>query len=550
MIINLINNEITKALNCIKKDIKVNFLVEKSKSIQFGDFSTNVALVSSKILNKNPMEIAELLTSELRKSIFFKDINVTKPGFINLFLSDAINEKLINNILEEKNDFGKFPIINNDIYSVEYVSANPTGYLHVGHARNAVLGNCLINLLQWSGHNVISEYVVNDAGNQMNNLATAVLIRYLQLFDIDIELPEDSYHGNEIILVAKALKDKYQDKFVNLKIDENNQIIDKDARFEIRWFARDFLLDIIKKDLKDLGVEIEYYYSEYETHKKNLIPKLIEDLEEKKVAYKKDGAIWLKTTNYGDDKDRVLIKSDGTPTYFAPDIYYHNYKLKNHGTKYVINIWGSDHYSYIVRMRAALLCLGYSEEQFKVVCMQMVRLVKNGKEYKMSKRTGQSLTCRDLIDTLTKDVARWFLISQSANNHIEIDVDIATKKDNSNPFYYVQYAYARGIALLNKEKVEKPKSFKNLNSEIEREILNELHYFKYTILNAAKTYEPYKITVYLMNLAKLFHNYYTNNKILDNNNKNKNEQYYLIKAVCQVVKNGLSILGIIALERM
>ena len=201
-------------------------------------------------------------------------------------------------------------------------------------------------------------------------------------------------------------------------------------------------------------------------------------------------------------------------------------------------------------MRAALLCLGYSEEQFKVVCMQMVRLVKNGKEYKMSKRTGQSLTCRDLIDTLTKDVARWFLISQSANNHIEIDVDIATKKDNSNPFYYVQYAYARGIALLNKEKVEKPKSFKNLNSEIEREILNELHYFKYTILNAAKTYEPYKITVYLMNLAKLFHNYYTNNKILDNNNKNKNEQYYLIKAVCQVVKNGLSILGIIALERM
>lgn len=550
MLINKIQDEINHCLSNISKELKVDFLVEKSKSIEFGDFSTNVALVCSKTLKKNPMDIAEIIKKNLSNSNLFKEITISKPGFINFFLSNKTNSDLIHEIIEKNDDFGKFEIINDDVYSVEYVSANPTGYLHVGHARNAVLGNCVINLLKWSGHKVISEYVVNDAGNQMNNLATAVLIRYLQLFDKKIDLPEDSYHGAEIILVAKALKEKYSDKFINLKLDENNQIIDKELQFEIRWFARDYLLDIIKKDLKDLGVEIEYYYSEYETHKKNLIPKLINELEEKGVAYKKDGAIWLKTTEYGDDKDRVLIKSDGSATYFAPDIYYHDYKLKTHDTKYVINVWGADHYSYIVRMRAALLALGYDDKQFKVICMQMVRLLKDGKEFKMSKRTGQSLTCRDLVDTLTKDVARWFLVSQSANNHIEIDVDVATKKDNSNPFFYVQYAYARGCALLNKEELEIPKTFDNLNSKIEREILNELHYFKFTILNAANTYEPYKISVYLLNLAKLFHNYYANNKILDDKNKNKNEQYYLVKAVCQTIKNGLNILGIKSLERM
>ncbi len=528
-----------------------NFTIEKARDSHYGDFSTNVALIAAKSAHLKPMELGEKLVQKLSQSPLFAKVTCTPPGFINFFLTPATNGELIKTIIQEGDNFGKSPIVSDDVYSVEYVSANPTGYLHVGHARNAVLGNCIVNLLTWCGKKVVSEYVVNDAGNQMNKLAAAVLIRYLQLFNQSIELPEDSYHGQEIILVAQALKEKYGDKFVATKINEHELIDNKDDEFTIRWFARDFLLDIIKKDLKDLGVEIQYYYSEYETHKNNLISTMIDELKEKGMVYEKDGAIWLKTTLYNDDKDRVLIKSDGVPTYFAPDIYYHDYKLKTHGTKYVINIWGADHYSYIVRMRAALLALGYQDEQFKVICMQMVRLLKDGKEFKMSKRTGNSLTCRDLIDTLSKDVARWFLVSQSANSHIEIDVDVATKKDNSNPYFYVQYAHARGTALLKKEKIDMPTNdFQYLISDVEREIINELHYFQYTIQNAASTYEPYKLSVYLINLAKLFHNFYTNTKILDANNPAQKEQIALVKAVCQVIKNALAILGIEALERM
>lgn len=550
MITELIKEAIIKAFKKINVKENIAFQVEKNKNIEYGDFSSNCLLVATKILHQSPLEISQQLIPILKKDKLFADVNVHQSGFINFFLSNKANAFLIKKIIKEKDQFGKLPIKNKkDVYSVEYVSANPTGYLHIGHARNAVLGNCIVNLLSWTGHKVISEYVINDAGNQMNNLATAVLIRYQQLLGKKIELPEDSYHGEEIILVAKKLKEKYNDQFINTEIS-NNRITNKDDEFTIRWFARDLLLNIIKNDLKDLGVEIEYYYSEYDTHKNQLWNEVLKTLEKKNVIYKKDDALWLKSTIYGDDKDRVLIKSDGTPTYFLPDIYYHDYKLKTHGTKYLIAIWGADHYSYITRMRAALLALGYNEEQFKIVTMQMVKLVKNGKEFKMSKRSGTSLTCRDLINALTKDIARWYLISQSSNNHIEIDVDTAIKKDNSNPYFYVQYAYARGIALLKKEKIKIPSEFNLLNSPIEREIINELHYFQYTLLNATNTYEPYKIVVYLINLAKLFHNFYTNTKILDVNNKAKSEQYALVQAVCQVIKNGLNILGIEALERM
>ncbi len=548
MIIDKIKKEIELAIN--KNNCNdINFLVEKCKNIKHGDFSSNVAMVLAKNLKKNPIDIANNLVETLTKSRLFDKVEVAKPGFINFWISNKEKSNLINEILNTENLFGQFQKKNIN-YSVEYVSANPTGYLHIGHARNAVLGNCLINVLKWYGYNVISEYVVNDAGNQMNNLAVAVLIRYQQLCGKDIKLPEDSYHGDEIIEVAKLLKSTYGDEFINATINKENRINQKEIEFKIRWFAREILLDIIKKDLHDLGVDIEKYFSEYEVHKNNLIPEIVETLKKKQMAYTKDGATWLSTTKFGDDKDRVLIKSDGTPTYFAPDIVYHLYKFNSNNTNICLDVWGADHYSYITRMKAAMECLGINRDNLIIICLQMVRLVKDGEEFKMSKRSGKSLTTRDLIDSIGKDAARWFLISQSYNNHIEIDVDVATKKDNNNPLYYVQYAHARANQLLSKVDFDRPFEYSNLNTDLEREIINELWHFKYTIENCAQTYEPYKLTTYLTSLAKLFHNYYSNTKIIDQNNLIANEQYYLVKAIKQIIHNGLTILGIEAPNKM
>ncbi len=548
MIIDLIKKDIDA---CLKKHEKTctNYVIEKAKNKEFGDISTNVALISSKEFKKNPMETAQIIVDSLDKSLF-SEVTITKPGFINFKLGNKLIDNVMNEVLSRANNYGKFPHKNKK-YSVEYVSANPTGLLHIGHARNAVLGSCIINLLQWYGYDTVSEYVVNDAGNQMNNLATAVLIRYQELFGMDVKLPEDSYHGEEIIDVAKALKAKFGDKYKDVKLESEHQwIADETIRHDIRWFARDMLLEIIKDDLKKLGVEIELYFSEWTLHENKMVDKMIDKLLDKKVAYKKDGAIWLETTKYGDDKDRVLIKSDGVPTYFAPDIVYHNHKWTTNGTDILINIWGADHYSYISRMKIAMQCLGYNPDDLIVVCMQMVKLMKDGKEFKMSKRTGNSLTTRDLVEALGKDVARWYLVSQSANNHIIIDVDEATTKSNNNPIFYVQYAHARANQLLNKQKMDMPKDFSGLTSDIEREIISELGFFTYTIENCATTYEPYKMTVYLTNLARLFHSYYSNTKIFDDANKIANQQYYLIAAMKQVINNGLRILGIDPIEKM
>ncbi|MGL4948390.1 MAG: arginine--tRNA ligase [Mycoplasma sp.] len=524
------------------------YAIDKSKNIKFGDFNTNVAMLNAKSFNTNPMELAERILEEIEFT-GFKEVTVTKPGFINFIMNEETITNQIIEILKEEDNFGKFDK-KEGTFSVEYVSANPTGFLHIGHARNGVLGNCILNLLKWYGYNVVSEYVVNDAGNQMNNLATAVFIRYLQEFGQDIQLPEDSYHGEEIIDVAKKLVEAHGDKFINNKVNENGRIDNPEVEHEIRWFARDLLLQIIKDDLASLGIEIEHYFSEYQSHQNGMIPKMMDHLIEIGAAYKKDDAIWLETTKYGDDKDRVLIKSDGVPTYFAPDIVYHDYKWKTNGTNYLINIWGADHYSYVKRMQVAMQCLGYNPKDLIIVCMQMVKLVKDGEPFKMSKRTGQSLTLKDLVQALGKDASRWYLLSQSADKHLVIDVGQATNKDNKNPIYYVQYAHARANQLINKQNMDMPSNFNGLNSEMEREIIAELEFFKYTIENCAKTYEPYKMTVYLFNLAKLFHSYYSNTKVFDTNNPVGNQQYFLIKAIKQVIHNGLKILGIDPVEKM
>ena len=534
---------------------EVKFNVEKTKSIKFGDYSSNVALMLKKIKPwgelKTPIQIAEEIASNINPKMFSK-IEVVPPGFINFYLNDVITKELFDCIHSQKE---KYPIFEkvDQVYNVEYVSANPTGYLHIGHARNAVFGDVLAKLLSKIGINVITEYVVNDAGNQMNILASSVLVRYKELFGQNITLPDDSYHGLEIIEVAKELKNKFNDAFLNVEINNDFIITNSDVRETIRKFSRDLLLDIIKSDLASLGVYIDIYYSEQEIHKNNLIPITLEKLGNN--VYEKDGAIWLQTTKFGDDKDRVLIKSDKTPTYFMPDIAYHDIKL-NRPPKpnKLINVWGADHYSYITRMKIALKSLGYSDDVMEVISMQMVRLMKNGSEFKMSKRSGQSLTLKDLVNTLGKDVSRWFMISSSPSTHIELDVDLALKQDNNNPIYYIEYAHARCFSILEKTNFSYKigqDNFSGLTLEIEKELIGNLINFQNIIYNAATTYEPHKIANYVYNLAKLFHSYYGSVMINDQNNiELTNQRLSLVSAVKIILENALSLLGIAAYDKM
>ncbi len=534
---------------------EIDFNVEKTKTIKFGDYSSNVALMLKKVKPwsdlKMPVEIAEEIAKTINPKIFTK-IEVVPPGFINFYLNNDNVKELFDLIHSQKE---KYPIFEktNKVYNIEYVSANPTGYLHIGHARNAVFGDVLAKLFSKIGINVITEYLVNDAGNQMNMLASSVLLRYKQLFDIKEELPEDSYHGLEIIDVAKELKNQYNDKFLNVSINCNFIIENHESREFIKNFSRDILLNIIKSDLASLGVFIDLYYSEQEIHKNNLIPETLAKLGDN--IYEKDGAIWLKTSQYGDDKDRVLIKSDKTPTYFMPDIAYHNIKLnRNPMPDKLINIWGADHYSYITRMQIALKSLGYNEDIMNVICMQMVRLVKNGQEFKMSKRSGQSLTLKDLVNTLGKDVARWFMISTSPSTHIEIDVDLALKKDNNNPIYYIQYAHARCFSILEKSNFNYEigkYSYNELTLDIEKELIGQIMNFQNIILNSTNTYEPHKIANYIYGLAKLFHSYYGSVMINDlNNPRITYQRLSLVSATKIVIENALNLLGINAYDKM
>ena len=553
MIVEDIKEYINNALTILSYP-NVTFTIDKSKFINQGDFNSNVALILKKTdfcKNLNPLEIAEKIVDHLPKDKFTK-IEIVKPGFINFYLNPETTNELIHTINKENNDFPIFKK-RDEIVSIEWVSANPTGYLHIGHARNAVLGEAVAKLFEKTGYKVIRDYVVNDAGNQMNILASSVLVRYLQLFNINIILPDDSYHGEEIKLAALALKQKFNDKFINNKINEHFIIEDKNSNELIRNFARDFMLNQIKVDLAKIGVVLDCYYSELETHQSNKIPLILEKM--KNYTYNKDGALWLKTSLFGDDKDRVLIKSDGVPTYFLPDIVYHDWKLQR-DPKIIklIHVWGSDHYSYLIRVRAALKCLGYDADKiFDVIFMQMVRLVKDNAEFKMSKRSGQSLTMSDLISAIGVDNANWFLISASADSHLEIDVDIALKNDNNNPLYYVQYASARASQILikNNYQFDDKISYINLNLELEKNLINQMHFFKQTIIYALNNYEPQKITNYVYNLCKMFHSYYEQVKIVDNSNIELTKQRLgLVKSFKIVLSNALKLINISAKSEM
>lgn len=532
-----ISNELKKIFD--KNNWKFDtFEVSKPNNIEFGEFTTNIALVCAKNLSLKPQELAQKIIDNFdKKELNIKEIKIMGPGFINFYLDNNYYSNVVWNIYKNQNfgqDKKKNILINN-----EYVSANPTGFLHVAHARGAVLGDVISNILVYRGYDVIREYYINDAGNQIDKLAISVYVRYHQEFGIKMELPEDSYAGIDIIWCAKKIIEKYDKEFLNISFDDCSE--------KLKEISVSIMLEKIKEDLKNLGVEFDIWFSEKSLYKSGMIE---EQLKELKGVYKKDGALWLKTTDFGDDKDRVLLRNDGTGTYFLSDTIYHKIKAtREPKPKKLLDIWGADHIGYINRVEASLSLQGFDKNLLSVITIQLVKLIKDGKEMKMSKRKGTSLFMSELVEQIGKDTTRFFLTNRSNNSSIDFDLDLANLKTNDNPVYIVQYAHARINQLkLKSSKVDKIK-FENLKfQEKEFSLINLMNKFDSLLEQISQNYKVHLLNQYLIDLAKEFNSFYSNSKII---NSNREEELMCLSIACGIIlKNGLKLLGVSAPERM
>ena len=449
-------------------------------------------------------------------------------------------------IVEAGENYGNLPKASDEKIQLEYVSANPTGPLHVGHGRGAAVGSALGNLLKAAGYDVEQEYYINDAGNQMNNLARSVNARYLELLGKEIEFPEDGYHGHDIIDTAQRIINKYGDRFLQMGEAERLE--------EFKTIAYQEKLAALKEDLERFNVRFDVWFSEKTLHEANKIKEACDRLLEKGYMYEQDGALWLKSTAFGDDKDRVVIRDNGVPTYFAADIAYHANKF-GRGFDRVINLWGADHHGYIARMKAAMQCMGYQPEQLEILILQMVRLLRDGQEVKMSKRTGQSVTLNELIDEVGTDAARFFFVMRSIDSQLDFDLDLAKKKSNDNPVFYVQYAHARICSIMRQVAeagitVQGKGDYKLLTEPVEVDLIKKLGEYPEMLATAAKERAVQQVAHYVYDLAGLFHSAYNQCRILGVNEELQQARLAMVMAVGHVVRHALSILGVSAPEKM
>ncbi|MBF0713762.1 arginine--tRNA ligase [Gemella sp. GH3] len=528
-------------------DEVVNIYVETPKNSDNGDFSTNIAMQLTRILRKNPKIIAEEIVNNIEQNDFVEKVEIAGPGFINFYVKKASLGNILDKIFELGDKFGENNTGNGEKVLLEYVSANPTGDLHVGHARNGAVADSLVRIMKKSGYEVTREFYVNDAGNQINNLTLSADARYKQALGFDIAMPEDGYNGKDIIRLGEVLAAEY-----------GNSLLDKsqeDYMSFLREYSVKYQLEKLKRDLADFRVEFDNFFSETSLYNSGKIIDTLETLKNLNHIYELDGATWLRTTDLGtgDDKDRVLIKADGSYTYFTPDIAYHKDKL-DRGYDKLINLFGADHHGYVPRLKAAVNALGYSASKLEVLIMQLVRLLENGQEVKMSKRTGKSITLRDLIDEVGTDAARYFLAMRSADTHLDFDFSLAKEQSSDNPLYYVQYAHARICSILRQVDSNKynNKVYDNnlLTDEYSVEILKALAYFPEVVAQAAKHYEPHRICNYVQSLASAFHKFYGNNKVISENKEQTESYLALITAVKITIKNALELVGVSAPEKM
>ena len=554
-------------------DIKIEY----SRDPLHGDFASNLAMVLAKSCNCNPRELANRITENLPKSDLIKRTEIAGPGFINFFLNQNSYQSVVLEILEKGETYGNSKIGDNQSTLIEFVSANPTGPLHIGHGRGAAYGAAIANLLKKTGFNIHCEYYVNDSGRQMDILTVSTWMRYLQQHDKEICFPENAYKGHYITDIAADLKNKYANKFVtphkdildlldkkeeaDIKIDKLIKhcasILGMENYRLILETCLDSILSSIKNDLSEFGVEFNNWYSEYSLLKNNSVNQCIAKLNDRSWVYQKDGAEWFRSSKLGDEKDRVLVRENGQKTYFASDIAYHLSKFER-GYKKIINIWGADHHGYIERIKASMKALDYPPEAIRILLVQFATLFRGKEKLQMSTRSGEFITLKELINEVGKDAARFFYIMRKNEQHLDFDLELAKSESNDNPVYYIQYAHAR-ICSVFRQMNEKGYTFfqskklsdlSTLTEDHEIKLLRSLAKYPDLIENAAVAFEPHQLAYYLKDLANDFHTYYNVNQILVEDDLIRNARLSLVDATRQVIRNGLLQLGVSSPEKM
>ncbi|MGK0554745.1 arginine--tRNA ligase [Macrococcus capreoli] len=520
--------------------------IEVPKDTKNGDYATNIAMVLTKLAKRNPREIAQAIVDNLDvKKADVTKIDIAGPGFINFYMDNAYLTGIISEALNKKENFGKAEQPKNEKILVEYVSANPTGSLHIGHARNAAVGDTLSNVLVAAGYEVLREYYINDAGKQIENLAYSIEARYFQALGQDMDLPEDGYHGKDIIEIGKQLAAEHP---------EYKDVEQSERIKAFRKLGLDYEMDKLKKDLTEFNVHFDNWFSETSLYENKEIDKALEKMRENGYLFEQDGATWLRTTEFGDDKDRVLIKKDGSYTYFLPDIAYHYDKIER-GYDTLINLFGADHHGYINRLKASLETFGTDSKRLEIQVMQMVRLLQDGQEVKMSKRTGNAITLRDIMDEVGIDAARYFLTMRSADTHFDFDMELAKSQSSDNPVYYAQYAHARICSMLRQaaENGIVPATdvdFSLITNEKAFELLKRIADFETVIEQAADARAPHRITNYIQDLAAHFHKFYNAEKVLTDDVEKSKAHVALIEAARITLQNALTLVGVTSPEKM
>ncbi|WP_422404082.1 arginine--tRNA ligase [Mammaliicoccus sp. JADD-157] len=520
--------------------------IETPKDSTNGDYSTNIAMVLTKIARKNPRDIATQIVENLDTTkANVKKVDIAGPGFINFYLDQQYLTTVIETALNKGETFGQADESKNESIIVEYVSANPTGDLHIGHARNAAVGDTLSNILSAAGYDVTREYYINDAGKQIENLAHSIEARYDQAMGVDTELPEDGYYGKDIISIGKDLAEKHP------------EIKDQPEEERIKTFRKlglDYEMAKLKNDLNDFNIHFDSWFSETSLYEANEITAVLDKMTELGYTFEKDGATWLRTTEFGDDKDRVLVKQDGTYTYFLPDIAYHYDKVERKFDK-LINLFGADHHGYINRLKASLETFGVDSNRLEIQIMQMVRLLQDGVEVKMSKRTGNAITLRDIMDEVGVDAARYFLTMRSPDTHFDFDMELAKKESQDNPVYYAQYAHARISSIIRQAeekgiKLDKDVDLSLITHDKAFELLKKIAEFEPTIVSAAESRSPHRMTNYIQDLAAQFHKFYNAEKVLTDDIEKTKAHLALIEAARITLRNALKLIGVSAPESM
>lgn len=526
------------------------FNIEKPANSANGDFSSNIALAGAKAFKKAPRMIAQSIADNIDlEGTLFEKVEIAGPGFLNFYLSQRYYSEIVKDVITRGEDYGASDFGKGKKVLVEFVSANPTGPMHIGNARGGAIGDCLAAVLEKAGYNVSREFYVNDAGNQIEKFATSLEVRYLQLYKDGIEMPEDAYKGADITEHAKSFAAEYGDKYVEAESGERRKaLVD---------FALPKNIAGLERDLLQYRIKYDNWFKESTLHADGSVTKIIEKFKELGVTYEQDGALWFKASEFGNDKDVVLIRANGIPTYIVPDIAYHYNKLVTRGYDKAVDVLGADHHGYVPRMKAALSALGIDENRLDCVIMQMVRLVRDGETIKLSKRSGKAITLTTLLDEIPIDAARFFFNLREPNSHFDFDLDLAAQETSQNPVYYVQYAHARICSILKKAqnsgitlRTPTDEELDLLNSPEETELIRHLSSLTDEVITAAKTYDPARITHFVIELATLFHKFYNAQRVIADDEGLMQARLYLCVAVKDTIKNILTMLKISAPESM